>query len=44
MSRGKHSRDGHITGGDLEGACKPYPGYEQYKDDDKGHWYGGVCG
>lgn len=22
---------------------KPYPGYEQYKDDDKGHWYGGMC-
>ncbi|GAA1660499.1 hypothetical protein GCM10009744_62690 [Kribbella alba] len=22
---------------------KPNPGYEQYKDDDKGHWYGGMC-
>jgi len=21
----------------------PYPGYEKYKDDDKGHWYGGMC-
>jgi hypothetical protein len=26
-----------------EGPFEPQPGYEKYKDDDKGRWYGGAC-
>ncbi|MFI6828087.1 hypothetical protein ACIBG5_13365 [Kribbella sp. NPDC050241] len=43
VSSGKANADWHHTGGELDGPFTPYPGYEQYKDDDKGHWYGGVC-
>lgn len=35
---------GGPLGRDKDGnPFKPNPGYEQYKDDDKGHWYGGMC-
>jgi len=27
----------------LDENATPRPGYEQYKDDDLGHWYGAVC-
>ncbi|TCC45877.1 hypothetical protein E0H75_29640 [Kribbella capetownensis] len=43
VSSGKANADWHHTGGDLDGPFTPYPGYEQHKDDDKGHWYGGSC-
>jgi hypothetical protein len=34
----------HNTGSDRDsGAFQPRPGYEQYKDDDKGRWYGAIC-
>jgi hypothetical protein len=39
----------YVTGGGPLGRgqdgtpFKPNPGYEKYKDDDKGHWYGGMC-
>ncbi|TDD58301.1 hypothetical protein E1263_20005 [Kribbella antibiotica] len=45
---GKHYYE-FVTGGaplgrDTNGVpFEPHPGYEQYKDDDKGHWYGGMC-
>jgi hypothetical protein len=35
---------GAPLGRDKDGTpYKPNPGYEQYKDDDKGHWYSGMC-
>ncbi|GAA0608859.1 hypothetical protein HPO96_30800 [Kribbella sandramycini] len=35
---------GAPLGRDKDGVpFKPHPGYEQYKDDDEGHWYGGMC-
>jgi hypothetical protein len=40
---GKAVSEWHHTGGDLDGPFEPQPGYEKYKDDDKGHWYGGSC-
>jgi hypothetical protein len=40
---GQAARDWYHTGGGMDGAFEPQPGYEQYKDDDKGHWYGGSC-
>ena len=29
------------TGG--EGPFEPHPGYQRYKDDAEGHWYGSAC-
>lgn len=43
VSSGDAYRDWHRTGGDRDGPFVPKPGYEKYKDDDKGHWYGGSC-
>lgn len=35
---------GGPLGRDKDGnPFKPNPGYEQYKDDTEGHWYGGMC-
>jgi hypothetical protein len=37
-------KGGGPLGRDTEGnPFEPNPGYEQYKDDTKGHWYGGMC-
>lgn len=41
VQSGQAARTWYQTGG--EGAFKPEPGYERYKDDDKGRWYGGAC-
>jgi hypothetical protein len=43
VTSGAASRDWYHQGGSEEGPFKPKPGYEKYKDDDKGHWYGGSC-
>jgi hypothetical protein len=43
VSSGAASRDWHHQGDGSDGVFKPKPGYEKYKDDDKGHWYGGSC-
>jgi hypothetical protein len=42
VSSGKAASDWFHTGGG-DGNFEPKPGYEKYKDDDKGHWYGGSC-
>lgn len=40
----EYVKGGGPMGRDVDGnPFEPYPGYEQYKDDDKGHWYGGMC-
>lgn len=40
----EYIQGGGPLGRDKDGnPFKPNPGYEQYKDDDKGHWYGGMC-
>lgn len=40
----EYVKSGGPMGRDTEGnPFPPYEGYEQYKDDDKGHWYGGMC-
>ncbi|WP_405055910.1 hypothetical protein OG474_24580 [Kribbella sp. NBC_01505] len=37
-------KGGGPLGRDKDGnPFKPNPGYEQYKDDTEGHWYGGMC-
>jgi hypothetical protein len=40
----------YVTSGEMaldstrfDGVRAPEPGYEKYKDDDKGHWYGPYC-
>jgi hypothetical protein len=43
VSSGDARRLWHQTGSDLDGPFETKPGYEKYKDDDKGHWYGGSC-
>jgi hypothetical protein len=43
VTSGAASRDWYHQGGSAYGPFEPRPGYEQYKDDDKGHWYGGSC-
>lgn len=44
VSSGDAARLWRQTGSDRDmGPFEPHPGYEQYKDDDKGHWYGGSC-
>jgi hypothetical protein len=41
VDSGEAARIWRQTGG--EGPFEPHPGYQQYKDDDEGHWYGSVC-
>ena len=41
VESGDAASDHRRTGG--EGQFEPRPNYEQYKDDDEGHWYGGMC-
>ena len=43
VSSGAANRDWHHQGGDADGRFVPKPGYEKYKDDANGHWYGGSC-
>jgi hypothetical protein len=44
VKSGNAARLWHNTGSDREsGAFAARPGYEQYKDDTKGLWYGGSC-
>ncbi|NEA31526.1 hypothetical protein [Streptomyces sp. SID13031] len=43
VSSGEANRDWYHQSGGANGPFKPKPGYEKYKDDDKGHWYGGSC-
>ncbi|WP_029287116.1 hypothetical protein [Cellulomonas sp. HZM] len=42
VDSGKAEFDWHHTAAG-DGPYKPYPGYEDHKDDDEGHWYGGTC-
>jgi hypothetical protein len=41
VTSGEAERLHRQTGED--GDFEPFPGYERYKDDDQGHWYGGGC-
>lgn len=43
VSSGAANRDWYHQGGGADGPFVPKPGYEKYKDDAKGHWYGGSC-
>lgn len=43
VQSGKAAKDWYNLGGGMDGQFEPQPGYEKYKDDDKGHWYGGSC-
>lgn len=40
---GAANRDWYHQTGGSEGPFEPKAGYEKYKDDTEGHWYGGSC-
>jgi hypothetical protein len=40
VESGQFAQDTHRY---FEDGIEPRPGYEKYKDDDLGHWYGGMC-